>query len=481
MLIKNTSIKSDSGFTIVEVTIALGLSALGGMALLGVSDYFQNARIAIETRATHTQLRNQIFQALSQKISKCTNPANCVVTNLCTSNLQAAAGSLIIPGSKLTSAYNSIGQADNLTLAISAGTTAAGAPLPPFIINGNKQVSVNGKTQLQPTARELADHLMYELYLKGNYAADNGTSTRTFTGAVVLVSHRDLLGRSDFLESEIPVDFTVNSATGALQDCVTRSTERSIAGGLNSVDRCVTSGGTPVPTSLGTLCRFKTPFTISGVTPVCDAGFTGNPITGCTLDPNGNASTTQTIPNCPPFARDPTNPAAFTTDPGTINTTKAQGNLYCDYTAANVAVLVGLCPFDPNDPTTGWNDDPTAIPPTVGTATTNVRHCIYNYLCQTDTPPGTTIILAPPAGDGQTPTCQKPITQCSDPTVWVQTNPPPTGALTCTLSPAVKYGIVPPPAPVVACPTGFMNPAANHIPLTTQDLGWVDPNHVLCM
>ncbi len=303
MLIKNSRILRTAGFTVVEVSIGLGLMALGGLALLATSDYFMKSQFAAESRAAHTNLRNLIQMALSQRVTIAG-----VTTNACKINLQAMGGGApVIPGSILNGTAP-ITVADQLKLGISLG----GMP-----------IAVSGNVPNLPNAQEMGDHLNYEILLTGRLKS-KGAITTQYSGTVEIIGHRTLqFGRTDTLTASIPIDFSVKTVGGALDDCIVRPTDRVISGGLATVDQCFDKGGLTIPSSVGNLCRFRLPPTIVG--PIgsaafCPDAFVGDPLASpwCTLDPSADSPRTSTIPACPTVPV-PTNGCAngtFRTAPG---------------------------------------------------------------------------------------------------------------------------------------------------------------------
>ena len=481
----------EHGFTIVETMIALGLGALGIYALLGVNDYLTKARLSVETRTTHTNLRNLIYQSLSQKISVCgTASANCapkdiVTKNACSTNVLGKGGGTLSLPSGILASTNPITIADRIELAITS--SAKDATGTATLASAGASVVKSGDFPGPPNRQEIIDHLQYEVLLTGAIKSEDiNLATRTYAGNVELIAHRNLLGRADVLSAQIPIEFTVSTASGAITDCATRSMERRISGGQHTIDHCADAGGVTVPSSSGTLCRFRSGLDLNGLTVACPPGFVGDPTTGCTVDTTSASPFIDTIPPCPPLA-DGT--------PGSPDVPKGRGNQYCDYAGTTATPPAGPCPADPNDPTLGWvasasipgttttsSPSPTpSVSPSPTTITTpGVLQCAYQWTCDA---PNVEVILSSPQGDGVTPSCRRYPTSCPgsdlvlDPSLrpWIETSHSP---LVCQINPSFTGTF---PKPQATCPPPF-------IPVNTvahpEDAQWNDftsnPAHIIC-
>lgn len=269
----------------------MGLVALGGLALMTTSDYFLKSRVASDSRSAHTDLRNLVQLALAQKTRVCSGgPATCRSVNNCRSSLKdKSGGALLIPAAKIQ-AHAPLTEADNVELGVYMDTT-------PIIRSGNASSTTS--------AREKADHQRYKILLVGNYKSDTATSV-TYSGSVEIIADRTQQGRSgSMLRASLPLDFTMDSGSGAFEDCSTRPTERVIAGSDNTVNSCLAAGGIPVPTSIGMLCRFRAPMVITFPQVICPPGFIGDPYVACTLDQSADSPLIDSIPACPTVAEVP--------------------------------------------------------------------------------------------------------------------------------------------------------------------------------
>jgi hypothetical protein len=454
----------------------LALAAVGMLALLATQDYFEKARLTIETRATHTTRRNQIYQALSNRIKVCPPgglPSSCVVQNACPLNLLAKnGGGISIPLSKLAT-LDPIRLDDRIELAVKVGTGGA-----PFIVS--RTLGGAGAPAAQPTQSERQDRLQYDVLLTGSYRSQTAGGLRTYVGAVELIGHRNLIGRDDELRAQVPIEFTIDSG-GALTDCVARTSERTITGGLNTIDQCLEAGGVTIPSDLGNLCRFRTPPPLPDLKVACPPGFIGDPAVACTLDPDDDATFLQTIPACPSIKDD-----AGATIAGVRDATMNRGNQYCNYQGTAAGPLVGECPPDPewdatdpdSPPRFGWDEvTPSTFDPAV-----NLRKCKYDLQCDA---PAIEIIPAAPIGDGKTPACQFTIEHCpntdpvSYPSPWTEISTTP---LKCRFN---SYSGI--PIPNAVCAPGFfpVDPATypwisawNNLPIDTSTVK--KAGHIVC-
>lgn len=317
--------KRQAGFTILEVTIALGLMGIGALALMTTSEYFLKSKVANESRAAHTDLRNLVQQALAQKTKVCPGGSTaCSVVNNCRASLRSKTGGPVpIPTAKIQS-HDNLDASDNLELAVYMGS-----PRPTLVIQSGNVASTTN-------ARERADKQRYKVVLVGRYKSETPT-TITYAGAIEITADRILQGRPDVLRASVPLDFTMDRITNAFEDCTTRPTERVIAGGDNTVNGCQTAGGTPVPTSIGMLCRFKTPPILSVPPVTCPPGFVGDPKVACMLDKSADSPLIDSIPACPAVAA----PASRCLD-GFYLSTASIGNISPCVACATPAVLNGI-------------------------------------------------------------------------------------------------------------------------------------------
>lgn len=381
-LLKNK--RPQSGFTLVEVVIAMGLMALGGLALMATGDYFLKSRLASESFSSHIVLRNLIQTALSQKATTCVGTV-CTSTNLCKTNLRSKA-SIPVKGA--------LEESDDVNLAIYVGGGAG------------TLLAESGSLNAAATAREISDHLKYKILLVGRQKSNTPTST-TYTGSVVVIGDRKLLGRSDSLRADVPVEFSINN-TGGIIDCSTRPAARMIAIGPNTADACMSAGGIPVPSTIGNLCRFRAPPVIAAPEVDCPIGFVGDPLNkniDCTQDLTKTSDWIEFIPPCP---------SGFTPDP-----VMAKGSLYCNYQGIAGGTPAPDCPLVVLGP-----DDVPVVPPAGWyllsyDSVTNLRKCKYSFKCDL---PDKVVVLSPPEGDGKTPSCVRYLTQCPNgvPPVWLK-------------------------------------------------------------
>jgi hypothetical protein len=505
----------ETGFTYVEMAIALALSALAGVALMATNDYFMKARLAVEVRASHTSLRNLIFQTLAAKNSICPTPSTCKPVPACILNLTATSGlPVTIPASKINT-LSPITEADLVELSIHQFVTLNGVPKPPLAVVTSADLNA------PPTDLEKRDHLKYQVLLTGTFKEDSPTE-RLFSGEVTLVGKRvtynsqgiplrdlsnQLMTTGPDLVASIPIKFTASkTAPFTLTDCSPRTEGRPIAGGSNTVESCLAAGGAPVNTEVGNLCRFRSALDVIPPALGCPEFFTGNP--GCTVDPGAEALLSATIPPCPDMTVGTDKTSGNVVDPIPIvkpirAPDKNLGWQYCDYQGVSGGPnIVGLCPPDPNEPALGW------IERTDYTFSkdTNLRRCSYysdvpthTYICETGPPKNcvATIQAAPPIGDGQTPVCSCPVTECPNrdsannvisPPPWIQTsvNPAP---LVCKRNPLLPP-IVVPPIPVLSCPLPFVKLPDNYYSAYPDLNDWNDTigatgnskgfSHILC-
>jgi len=288
--------RTNKGFTLVEVSVAMALMALGGLALMATGNYFLKARLVNETRSSHIVLRNLIQTTLSQVTQKCVGTA-CTATSQCAVNLQGKSANVLTLNSSIS----------DLVFSHRPITAANGVEI--TIANGGTILLRSGNAASAPNERELSDHLRYKAYLVGEFKSESKSdSTITYMGSVEVVGDRSILGRSDSLTANVPLEFTFDTGTWRLKECTTRADERMLANENNSIDKCVAMGGLPVPTtSMGLLCRFRTPpnlFSSTGGMP-CPPGFVGDPNIFCTPDTNPDSLIIDSIPDCPAIALAP--------------------------------------------------------------------------------------------------------------------------------------------------------------------------------
>lgn len=262
------------GFTLVETTVALGLMALGGLALMATGDYFLKSRLASESRSAHTDLRNLVQTALSQKITTCNPPTVCTSVNQCKTNLNGVVATppLSVPTAGGTP-VPSITSLNNIELAISIGGT-------PLVTSGKSK-----------------DHLDYKVFLTGEFKSQSSTET-VYAGAVEIIGKRNSFLRGGDLTARVPLEFRVNNS-GVVTDCFTRPTEGVLALFENTLNSCRGAGGMPVPTDYGSFCRFRRPVPIVLGPMPCPDGFLGTPATGCTVDMGPESPFMKVIPPCP--------------------------------------------------------------------------------------------------------------------------------------------------------------------------------------
>lgn len=277
----------------MEVTVAMALMALGGLALMATGNYFLKSRLVNETRSSHIVLRNLIQTTLSQVTEKCVGTA-CTATSQCAANLQGKSANVLTLNSSIS----------DLVFSHKPITAVNGVEI--TIANGGVILLRSGNAASPANARELSDHLRYKAYLVGEFKSESKSdSTITYTGSVEVVGDRSILGRSDSLTANVPLEFTFDTGTWKLKECTTRADERMLANENNSIDKCVAMGGLPVPTTtMGLLCRFRTPpnlFTSTGGMP-CPPGFVGDPNIFCTPDTNPDSLIIDSIPECPATA-----------------------------------------------------------------------------------------------------------------------------------------------------------------------------------
>ena len=269
--------KRESGFTIVEITVAMGLMAIGGTALMAAADYFSKASAEIESKAAHSALRNLVQMTLSQRQKTCPGGgAPCTTVNQCGTKLQGKAGGAAhLP--MMIGVNAPITPAENVELAITNGA--------------NGTVATSGMVR---------DRLEYQVLLTGKPKSTFANGSVLYAGAVQIVGKRKFFVGQTSYTADVPIDFTVSTA-GAVTDCTTRPSEQVIAGGKNDVNSCLDAGGVSVSTSIGTMCRFSSSPSLSDISgdEVCPDGFIGDPTTGCTLDMTADSPLLVMIPPCP--------------------------------------------------------------------------------------------------------------------------------------------------------------------------------------
>ncbi len=331
---------------------------------------------------------------------------------------------------------------------------------------------------------EQRDHQRYTISLTGSFVQDSA-SEREFSGSILIVGKRVGLGNEmPDLSATVPIRFKVNkNSPYDISQCEVRTEERPIASGSNSVGDCQAAGGIPVPTEIGMLCRFRSKLQMKPLSAICPAGFKGDPLTGCSVDPDADADQSYGIPDCPPLTAGKTVlPAgAYTFSPpvnGVPDPAAGRGKKYCKYDITSLGlgtnVTVGDCPVSTNtdpDVQEGWLDrstlpagdvDHVAASPTVLQCRYYNRASDHAFVCETTSTTNCTLLNEPnPPGDGITPYCQCPITQCPNrdldgnlmsPAPWIQISAYPN--LQCKRNPYYNASTTVTPVPA-QCGPGF--------------------------
>jgi len=435
--------RDESGFTLAETVIALGLGALAIVALLATNDYFTKARFSIEARAAHAELRNRILQKLVEVVPKCAG-SECSPELTCAETLRDPAGTPLRIAKAMAPVASAIDETDQVELSIRTKDPIQPDPLHPkeliTVISTNPDPKI-----APPNDMERRDHLKYQVFLVGNVKTETPTE-RTYVGAVVLVGHRNIAGlngdpvgvgmNGPDLRAIVPLTFTAARGDGSLTSCSARANNRPLLQGRHTAQQCVEAGGTPVPTDLGDLCRFSSAVALLPPPSLCPIDFSGDPYTPpkyCYPDPAGE-DLLETVPPCPTITvgEDPVTHMPEDLPPpgiaGVPNPTRNRGALFCDFQGLKGATdpRISQCPPPPalpDEPESAWVIDGTFDP------TTNLLTCKFlnqktahptDWFC--DTPTCTEVWPGPPySPDTMTPACSCPITQCPNGTL----TPPP--------------------------------------------------------
>ncbi len=432
-----TEISNESGFSLLETGIALGLVALGTMASLSLSTYISRSTASLNAKAESTAVKNLVQIALNQKKFAPGLPP----VNLCVSNL--------VPASLTT-----------LKIPLSGGV-----PVPTVLPTNKVDLTIQmGTTNVITSGvKRTGDQNTYDVRLVGQYKSTvNGRLI--YVGAVEIDTVPTATSGVPITTS-VPLEFEVDG-TGQLKDCYAKPLERELAGSRNSVSACQLAAGRLVATSVGTLCRFSFLQPLPPA-PTCPDGFVGNPLdplNPCVVDPNLNTTNAiSVIPACP--------------SPSVQETALGAGNAYCVTNGVLPPPLPSPlpthtdappCPTDPDwvplDHPVGMSPTPTWTETSYDQAS-NYRHCKYNGTCD---PPAAypSVVPISQGGDGITPACYLVVpTSCPTPFVRI-TNP--ILPLKCFLTNWNINTITP------SCPLGFTNATGS------VTLDWNDAHHVVC-
>lgn len=277
--------------------IAMGIIGFGALAPMSTSDYFAKANLVAETRGDHIKLRSAVTSVLSLKQEVgCTERQSGNGKNCCADDLRLLSGSSVrVP------AFNSgtpppILAADNIELRVTMGSAG-----------GDIISTTDPSTNPNAVAR---NQRFYKVVLVGDFRAKSReTNGAIYSGGVSITGTRtSAVIKGPPMTALVPLEFEID-ASGELTSCVVRPNQQTLAGSnSNSYEHCLQSGGIPIPSNVGNLCRFRRLTPISGGTLPCPAGFTGdaNEAIGCTVNTSTSGFCAAKIPECPSGStRDP--------------------------------------------------------------------------------------------------------------------------------------------------------------------------------